>query len=322
MDGGRQCCPGRLARCPHRSLDPRGRASLPPAVRRAPRPARPGRRRPRAGAPVTATAGLRGQGADRDPLGPRRDQRSHPFPLGLLQPPPAPGNPGQDPPRPPGRSMPGKPKIDWDDPAAKDALVSALVNDASVLVAALRPEDPEQPEAPAVALLALVAGQDAEPAEGSDGTGGRWRIARNVAGDRIISTVDPDARHTRKSPKPGETGTGRTWLPTRRPGISPMRSSPMPRARRTPTPPSPGSSWPGPGTPTRATRQCKDRRPPRTALAAASPSSPARIPPATTAEAAARLAGTAVRSRWPGTVIRPTAPGTCAARSPMPGTGR
>jgi hypothetical protein len=70
-------------------------------------------------------------------------------------------------------SRPGKPKIDWDDPQAKDGLVSALVNDANALVAALRPEDPEQPEAPAVALLALVAGQDVEPAAGSDGTDGR-----------------------------------------------------------------------------------------------------------------------------------------------------
>jgi hypothetical protein len=40
-----------------------------------------------------------------------------------------------------------------------------------------------------------------EPAEGSDGTDGRWRIARKVAADRVISTVDPDARHTRKSPE-------------------------------------------------------------------------------------------------------------------------
>jgi len=49
--------------------------------------------------------------------------------------------------------------------------------------------------------LALVAGQDVEPAAGSDGTDGRWRIARKVAPDRVISTVDPDARHTRKSPE-------------------------------------------------------------------------------------------------------------------------
>jgi hypothetical protein len=103
-------------------------------------------------------------------------------------------------------SVPGKPKIDWDDPAAKDALVSALVTDANALVAALRPEDGEEPEAPAVALLALVAGQDVEPAEGSDGTDGRWRIARKVAEDRVISTVDPDARHTRKSPEARRDG--------------------------------------------------------------------------------------------------------------------
>ena len=53
-------------------------------------------------------------------------------------------------------SVLGKPKIDWDDPAAREALVSALVNDANALVAALRPEDSEQPEAPAVALLAAA----------------------------------------------------------------------------------------------------------------------------------------------------------------------
>jgi hypothetical protein len=53
--------------------------------------------------------------------------------------------------------------------------------------------------ADALGLLALVAGQDVEPAEDSDGTDGRWRIARRVAPDRVISTVDPEARHTRKS---------------------------------------------------------------------------------------------------------------------------
>jgi Transposase domain (DUF772)/Transposase DDE domain len=96
-------------------------------------------------------------------------------------------------------SKPGKPTIDWDDPAAKDALVSALVNDANALVEAFRGVELDEPAASALALLALVAGQDVEPAEGSDGTDGRWRIARKVAEDRVISTVDPDARHTRKS---------------------------------------------------------------------------------------------------------------------------
>jgi hypothetical protein len=57
-----------------------------------------------------------------------------------------------------------------------------------------------------VALLALVAGQDVEPAEGSDGRDGRWRIARKVAGDRVISVTDPEARHTRKSPQARRDG--------------------------------------------------------------------------------------------------------------------
>src|SRR6266550_2666784 len=96
-------------------------------------------------------------------------------------------------------ARPGKPKIDWDDPQARDGLVSALVNDANAVVAAFGDAKLDEAAASAVALLALVAGQDVEPAEGSDGTDGRWRIARKVAGDRVISTVDPDARHTRKS---------------------------------------------------------------------------------------------------------------------------
>jgi hypothetical protein len=101
---------------------------------------------------------------------------------------------------------PGKPKIDWDDPAAKDALVSVLVADATALADAFTGADLDEQAASALALLALMAGQDVEPAEGSDGTDGRWRIARKVAGDRVISAVDPDARHTRKSPEARRDG--------------------------------------------------------------------------------------------------------------------
>jgi hypothetical protein len=103
-------------------------------------------------------------------------------------------------------SKPGKPKIDWDDPQAKDALVSALVNDANTVVEAFADARLGEAAASALALLALVAGQDVEPAEGSDGTDGRWRIARRVAEDRTISTVDPEARHTRKSPEARRDG--------------------------------------------------------------------------------------------------------------------
>ena len=107
-------------------------------------------------------------------------------------------------------SGPGKPVIDWDEPGAKDGLVSALVNDANALLQALAGIDEEvaaeESVAAALAMLALVAGQDVEPAEGSDGTDGRWRIARKVAPDRVISQVDPEARHTRKSPEARRDG--------------------------------------------------------------------------------------------------------------------
>jgi hypothetical protein len=101
-------------------------------------------------------------------------------------------------------TQPGKPRIDWTDPQAKQELVSALVTDANAVVAALTGAGSDQVEldetaAAAVALLALVAGQDVEPAEGSDGTDGRWRIARKVAPERVISTVDPEARHAHKT---------------------------------------------------------------------------------------------------------------------------
>ena len=99
-------------------------------------------------------------------------------------------------------SQPGKPQIAWDDEAAREELVSALVNDALALLKALDVETVSAAggkAAEAVALLALVAGQDVEPAEGSDGTDGRWRIARKTAPDRVISTVDPEARHAHKT---------------------------------------------------------------------------------------------------------------------------
>lgn len=97
----------------------------------------------------------------------------------------------------------GKPDIAWDDQAARDALVSALVNDALGVVEAFADAEADGRlggrAAEALALLALVAGQDVEPAEGSDGTDGRWKIARKVAEDRVISVVDPETRHVHKS---------------------------------------------------------------------------------------------------------------------------
>ena len=49
-------------------------------------------------------------------------------------------------------------------------------------------------DADAAQLVAIVAGQDIE--QGDDGI---FRIARRVAKDRIISTVDVEARHGHKS---------------------------------------------------------------------------------------------------------------------------
>ena len=94
---------------------------------------------------------------------------------------------------------PGKPAIAWHDPEARAALVDALVGDAHRLLGHLPDQQLGPRPAEAVALLALIAGQDVEPGEGSDGTDGRWRIARRVAKDRIISVVDPDARHAHKT---------------------------------------------------------------------------------------------------------------------------
>jgi hypothetical protein len=90
---------------------------------------------------------------------------------------------------------PGKPQCAWDDLEATQALVSGLVNDALVVLEVVANRGLEAEQAEAVALLALVAGQDVEPGERP----GSWRIARKVAHDRVISTVDPQARHTRKT---------------------------------------------------------------------------------------------------------------------------
>jgi hypothetical protein len=103
-------------------------------------------------------------------------------------------------------TQPGKPRIAWDDEAAGAAVVAGLDRDAGAVLAAIAAGQPpaEGPAADAVGLLALVAGQDVEyiPDEDSGGgpaAGGRWRIARRVAEDRVISTVDPEARHAHKT---------------------------------------------------------------------------------------------------------------------------
>ena len=106
---------------------------------------------------------------------------------------------------------PGKPECAWDDPQANQALVSGLVNDALAVLGAVADVELDAEQAEAVALLALVAGQDVEPGERP----GSWRIARKVAKDRVISTVDPQARHARKTSAHGVTATRATSPPSR-----------------------------------------------------------------------------------------------------------
>jgi hypothetical protein len=95
----------------------------------------------------------------------------------------------------------GKPVCDYDDPAAREALVDALAGDARALLVALDGRELSDAVGRAAALLAAVVGQDLD-----EGQGGIFRIARRVAKDRIISTVDPDARHGHKTAARGFDG--------------------------------------------------------------------------------------------------------------------
>jgi hypothetical protein len=89
---------------------------------------------------------------------------------------------------------PGKPPCDWDDPAAREVLVNELVHDALAALGVLDGQPLPAGARDAADLLALVAGQDVE--QGGDGV---FRIARKTAADRVISTVDTQARHGHKS---------------------------------------------------------------------------------------------------------------------------
>src|SRR5262249_36495930 len=76
-----------------------------------------------------------------------------------------------------------------------------LARDARALLAALEGQELGPVLAQAAELLATVTGQDLE-----QGTGGAFTIARKVAADRVISTVDPDARHGHKTSARGFDG--------------------------------------------------------------------------------------------------------------------
>ena len=95
----------------------------------------------------------------------------------------------------------GKPACDYDDPAAREELVDALAKDAHALLTALEGHELGPVMAQAAALLASVTGQDLE-----QDAAGVFKIARQVAPDRVISTVDPQARHGHKTSARGFDG--------------------------------------------------------------------------------------------------------------------
>jgi hypothetical protein len=89
----------------------------------------------------------------------------------------------------------GKPACAWNDPTARNKLVTRLVNDALSVLAAVDGVDLDDAQQQLVGLLGLVATQDVEPGK----TDGSWKIERGVAKHRVISTVDPETRHMHKS---------------------------------------------------------------------------------------------------------------------------
>jgi transposase len=89
---------------------------------------------------------------------------------------------------------PSKPQICWASAVERSRLVNQLFIDAATVVAACAGLDDAELAA-AVALLVTVAGQDLE----SDPDGDGVRIHQGVAPERVISTVDVDARHGHRS---------------------------------------------------------------------------------------------------------------------------
>ena len=94
-----------------------------------------------------------------------------------------------------------KPQIDWDDQTAREELIDSRAKDGYAILAYLDGCQLEEPLAEAVELLATVLGQDLETTD--DGV---FRIARRVAKDRVISTVDSEARHGHKTSARGFDG--------------------------------------------------------------------------------------------------------------------
>jgi hypothetical protein len=95
----------------------------------------------------------------------------------------------------------GKPTCDWDDADARRVLVADLAADAHACLAVLDGRTLSEAVTEIGELLATVVGQDLDQDDD-----GRFRVARKVAKDRVISTVDPDARHGHKTASRGFDG--------------------------------------------------------------------------------------------------------------------
>ena len=96
----------------------------------------------------------------------------------------------------------GKPWCDWSDPDARSELMDGLVTDGLTLIEAVNNMELDPQQADAVGLLGVVTGQHVEPDPHREG---RWRIARRVAKNRTISTVDPRSAARSQNPDP-QTG--------------------------------------------------------------------------------------------------------------------
>jgi transposase len=108
-------------------------------------------------------------------------------------------------------SVKGAVELDWDDPAARRALIGQLVADARVALALAtralrgfaRTAEPTQILRRARELLADLLQQDIEE-EPADGGGPALR--QGTSRDRIVSTTDPQMRHGHKSHSKGFEG--------------------------------------------------------------------------------------------------------------------
>ena len=94
----------------------------------------------------------------------------------------------------------GKPACEWDDKAARESLIDALARDAHAMLSVLHGRSFREPTQQAAALLATVVGQDIEKQQGV------FRLVHGVAPDRVLSVVDPEARHGHKTSARGFDG--------------------------------------------------------------------------------------------------------------------